>query len=368
MIFQTFTGAQSHMLRSSLPALMLNAIAIATTTPTPALIVLFARRWPHLRLLREPTSFPYFNLSVATGTSSCSCGNGGWDGGLAYSYWGGARGLRVQAAKASLQSTKEGELDPRAAEGLVGSEESSGSHGVGKQLLQLTAPLHSYILAHTPEHEVLRELRRETFEKWSSQMQVVPEQGQLLAMLVKILGATHCIEVGVYTGYSSLAVALALPESGRLVVCDRDSRSLEVARKFYLRAGVNHKVDVRCGLAVDILTDLQKQGGIGRYDFAFIDADKRMYSQYYELTLELIRPGGLLVFDNVLWRGKVADSQVKDKKTTSMRDFNKFLLTDSRVHVCLDYETTSTQKYSLHQYTLSFQIPVGDGMMICRKV
>ncbi|KAJ7535857.1 hypothetical protein O6H91_12G048700 [Diphasiastrum complanatum] len=330
MIFQTFTGAQSHMLRSSLPALMLNAIAIATTTPTPALIVLFARRWPHLRLLREPTSFPYFNLSVATGTSSCSCGNGGWDGGLAYSYWGGARGLRVQAAKASLQSTKEGELDPRAAEGLVGSEESSGSHGVGKQLLQLTAPLHSYILAHTPEHEV------------------VPEQGQLLAMLVKILGATHCIEVGVYTGYSSLAVALALPESGRLVVCDRDSRSLEVARKFYLRAGVNHKVDVRCGLAVDILTDLQKQGGIGRYDFAFIDADKRMYSQYYELTLELIRPGGLLVFDNVLWRGKVADSQVKDKKTTSMRDFNKFLLTDSRVHVCL--------------------IPVGDGMMICRKV
>ncbi|KAF8670003.1 hypothetical protein HU200_051189 [Digitaria exilis] len=136
---------------------------------------------------------------------------------------------------------------------------------------------------------------------------VSPAQAQLLAMLVQILGAQRCIEVGVFTGYSSLAVALALPESGRLIACERDGRCLEVAKKYYQRAGVAHKIDVRHALAVDSLRSLLDCGEASSYDFAFVDADKRMYDEYFELLLQLVRVGGLIVMDNVLWYGRVAD-------------------------------------------------------------
>lgn len=180
-----------------------------------------------------------------------------------------------------------------------------------------------------------------------SQMQVSPDQAQLLAMLVQLMGATKCIEVGVFTGYSSLAVALALPDSGRLVACERDEKVLEVARKFYERAGVLHKVYIKHGLAIDSLNSLLSNGEAGSYDFAFIDAEKKMYMEYFELLLKLVRVGGVIVVDNVLWHGKVADPLVDDSKTISLRNFNRAILEDERVSVSL--------------------VPIGDGMTICRK-
>ncbi|KAF9603780.1 hypothetical protein IFM89_037866 [Coptis chinensis] len=176
---------------------------------------------------------------------------------------------------------------------------------------------------------------------------VSPDQAQLLALLVQILGAERCIEVGVYTGYSSLAVALVLPESGRLVACERDANSLEIARKYYKLAGVSHKMDVRHELAVDALNSLILNGEACSYDFAFIDAEKRMYKEYFELLLQLVRVGGIIVVDNVLWHGKVADPLVDDPKTVSIRNFNKSIMADRRVSISM--------------------VPIRDGMTICRK-
>ncbi|KAI5440515.1 hypothetical protein KIW84_010119 [Lathyrus oleraceus] len=181
-----------------------------------------------------------------------------------------------------------------------------------------------------------------------SQMQVSPDQAQLLAMLVQILGAERCIEVGVYTGYSSLAIALVLPESGRLVACERDAKSLDVAKKYYQLAGVSHKVDVKLGLAADSLESLIMNGEVGSYDFAFIDAEKRMTAKYFEMLLQLVRVGGLIVIDNVLWHGKVVDPLVSDSKTNSIRNFNQRLIGDKRVSISM--------------------VPIGDGMTICRKI
>ncbi|RLN03870.1 hypothetical protein C2845_PM13G03340 [Panicum miliaceum] len=235
----------------------------------------------------------------------------------------------------------------------------------GRKQLGMTLPLYDYLLANVREHPVLRELREETATMRGSQMQVSPAQAQLLAMLVQIQGAQRCIEVGVFTavllrkveemytlahekGYSSLAVALALPESGRLVACERDERCLEVAKKYYQRAGVAHKIDVQHALAADSLRSLLDCGEASSYDFAFVDADKRMYEEYFELLLKLVRVGGLIVMDNVLWYGRVADPLVDDQKTISIRNFNKKVLEDMRVDISM--------------------VPIGDGMTICRKL
>lgn len=199
-----------------------------------------------------------------------------------------------------------------------------------KQVVTLTPRLYDYILSNVREPEVLKELREETSTMRGSQMQVSPDQAQLLAMLVQLMGATKCIEVGVFTGYSSLAVALALPDSGRLVACERDEKVLEVARKFYERAGVLHKVYIKHGLAIDSLNSLLSNGEAGSYDFAFIDAEKKMYMEYFELLLKLVRVGGVIVVDNVLWHGKVADPLVDDSKTISLRNFNRAILEDER--------------------------------------
>ncbi|KAG9455377.1 hypothetical protein H6P81_008281 [Aristolochia fimbriata] len=218
---------------------------------------------------------------------------------------------------------------------------------VNKQVISVTPQLYNYILANVREPEILRELREETAAMRGSQMQVSPDQAALIVMLVRIHGARRCIEVGVYTGYSSLAVALVLPESGVLVACERDERSLEVARKYYQRAGVSHKVDVKQGLAEDTLESMILNGEVESYDFAFVDAEKRMYPEYFELLLKLVRPGGIIVIDNVLWYGKVADLSVDDSKTVSIRKFNQSIFEDKRI-------TTSI-------------VPIGDGMTICRK-
>lgn len=216
-----------------------------------------------------------------------------------------------------------------------------------KQVITVTPRLYDYILANVREPEVLHQLREETASMRGSQMQVSPDQAQLLAMLVQILRAERCIEVGVYTGYSSLAIALVLPESGRLVACERDAKSLEIAKKYYERAGVLHKVDVKHGLAADALKSLILEGEACSFDFAFIDAEKRMNQEYFELLLQLVRVGGLIVIDNVLWHGKVADPMVNDAKTNSIRNFNEHLLKDERVSISM--------------------VPIGDGMTICQK-
>ncbi|KAL2935748.1 O-methyltransferase MdmC [Bienertia sinuspersici] len=218
---------------------------------------------------------------------------------------------------------------------------------VNKQVISLTPRLYDYVLSNVREPQVLRELREETAKLHGSKMQVSPDQAQLLAMLVQILGANRCLEIGVYTGYSSLAVALALPESGRLVACERDDKALEVARRFYERAGVLHKVVIKHGLAIDTLNSLLSNGEEGTYDFAFIDAEKNMYMEYFELLLKLVRVGGVIVVDNVLWYGRVADPLVNDSKTVSIRNFNRAVFEDERVSISL--------------------VPIGDGMTICRK-
>lgn len=166
-------------------------------------------------------------------------------------------------------------------------------------------------------------------------------------MLIQILGAKRCIEVGTYTGYSSLAVALVLPEGGHLVACERDSKAIEVAKRYYDRASVSHKVDVRHGLAADTLKSLIQNGESCRYDFAFVDAEKKMYQEYFELLLQLVRVGGLIVVDNVLWHGRVSNPLVNDSKTLSIRSFNENLMKDNRVDMSM--------------------VPIGDGMTICRK-
>ncbi|CAK9210920.1 unnamed protein product [Sphagnum jensenii] len=224
---------------------------------------------------------------------------------------------------------------------------SINNEQIGKHPAHVTDQLYQYILQHTREPQILQQLREETATLPGSQMQVSPDQAQFLAMLVQIMGAERCIEVGVFHGYSSLAVALVLPEWGRLVACERDERCLDVARKYYERAGVTHKVDVRHGLAMDSLQYLLDNGEGGSYDFAFLDADKRMYHQYYEMLLQLVRCNGLVVVDNILWYGRTANPLVADKRTQSLRDFNQFLLSDERVCISM--------------------VPIGDGMTLCRK-
>ncbi|XP_024451307.1 tricin synthase 1 isoform X1 [Populus trichocarpa] len=227
---------------------------------------------------------------------------------------------------------------------VVANDEKYGN----KQNISLTPRLYDYILSNVREPEILRQLREETASMRGSQMQVSPDQAQLLAMLVQILGAKRCIELGVYTGYSSLAVALVLPDSACLVACERDAKSLEVAKKYYELAGVSHKVDVKHGMAADILKSLILNGESCSYDFAFVDAEKRMNQEYFELLLQLVRVDGVIVIDNVLWHGKVADPlQVNDAKTVSIRSFNKNIMEDPRVSISM--------------------VPIGDGMTICRK-
>ncbi|KAK6260447.1 hypothetical protein SCA6_014921 [Theobroma cacao] len=214
---------------------------------------------------------------------------------------------------------------------IVAEDEKYGN----KQVISITPRLYDYILANVREPQILRQLREETANMRGSQMQVSPDQAQLLAMLVQILGAERCIEIGVYTGYSSLAIALALPESGCLVACERDARSLEVAKKYYELAGVSQKVIVKHGLAADALKSMILNGEACSYDFAFVDAEKRMNQEYFELLLQLVRVGGLIVVDNVLWHGKVADPLVNDAKTVSIRNFNRNVMEDKRVSISM---------------------------------
>jgi predicted O-methyltransferase YrrM len=181
------------------------------------------------------------------------------------------------------------------------------------------------------EPEILRRLREETSRHPYASMQISAEEGQFMALLIHLLSARRTLEIGVFTGYSSLAVALALPDDGRIIACDISDEWTSIARRYWREAGVERKIDLRLGPALKTLDDLIAQGQGGRFDFAFIDADKGNYANYYERALVLLRPGGLIAIDNVLWDGKVINPKVNDADTRAIRAFNESLHHDERV-------------------------------------
>lgn len=182
---------------------------------------------------------------------------------------------------------------------------------------------------------MLQKLRQETATHPMSQMQIAPEQGQFMMLLVQLMGAKKALEVGVFTGYSSLAVALALPSDGKLIACDVSEDYTAMARRYWHLAGVDHKIDLRIAPALETLDSLLAEGQANTFDFAFIDADKSNYPGYYDRALELVRPGGLIAIDNVLWSGRVADPQEQDNRTQAIRAFNQKLHQDERIFLSM---------------------------------
>jgi len=214
--------------------------------------------------------------------------------------------------------------------------------------LGLDAALQAYLLENSLRETPLQwELREETGRLAQAEMQIAPEQGQLMSLLVKLIGARQALEIGVFTGYSALAVALAMPEEGRLIGCDVNAEWTRIAQTYWQRAGVAHKIELRLQPALDTLGELRKAGREGQFDFAFIDADKSNYPQYYEHVLALLRPGGLMVIDNTLWSGKVADPHIRDASTTTLRTLNARIKADERVDLSL--------------------LPIADGVTLVRK-
>jgi caffeoyl-CoA O-methyltransferase len=197
------------------------------------------------------------------------------------------------------------------------------------------------------EPPVLQRLREETALQPHGTWQIPPEHGQFLALLVQLMGARRTLEVGVFTGYSSLAVALALPNDGSILACDVSEEFTSIARRYWKEAGVDHMIDLRIKPAMESLHELIAQRQHGRFDFAFIDADKPSYEGYYECALELVRPGGLIAIDNVLWDGKVADPDANDADTAALKALNKKLHHDSRIALSM--------------------VPISDGITLCFK-
>jgi caffeoyl-CoA O-methyltransferase len=197
------------------------------------------------------------------------------------------------------------------------------------------------------EPEVLARLREETSKNPHAGMQIGPEQGQLMALLAKLIDAKRCIEIGVFTGYSALVVALALPDDGKIVACDVNEEWTSIGKRYWKEAGVDRKIDLRLQPALRTLDSLIAAGEAGTFDYAFIDADKPNYDAYYERVLQLLRAGGLILFDNVLWSGRVADPGANDVETLAFRNLNAKLHRDERVDVSL--------------------LGIGDGVTLVRK-
>ena len=208
---------------------------------------------------------------------------------------------------------------------------------MSSKTLGLSDDLHRYVLrVGVREHPLLARLREETAEHPMAMMQIAPEQGAIFALLVRMLGARRCLEIGTFTGYSSLAIALALPADATLVCCDVSDEYTRVARRYWAEAGVADRVELRLGPAVDTLDALLADGGAGTFDLAFIDADKRSYPAYYERAIELLRPGGVVAVDNVLRYGQVIDPQDQSPDTRAIRELNEQIANDGRVdHVLL---------------------------------
>jgi len=218
---------------------------------------------------------------------------------------------------------------------------------MSNRTLTLDDRTYGYLLAHSlREAPALAGLRAETASHPKVNMQIAPEQGQFMQMLVRLLGARRAIEVGVFTGYSSLAVMLAMPPDGRLLACDISAVYTAVARRHWQAAGVADRIELVIAPASDTLDARLAAGEAGCYDFAFIDADKTGYLGYYERLLKLLRPGGLIVVDNTLWSGEVANPANRDVDTVALREFNDVLHQDPRVDLAL--------------------LPVGDGLTLAR--
>lgn len=200
----------------------------------------------------------------------------------------------------------------------------------------LSDALYEYLIDNSVrEPTVLAELRAETSSLEHSEMQIAPEQGQFMRLLVRLLNARRTLEIGVFTGYSSLSVALALPPDGSVVACDVSEEWTRIARRFWQKAGVEGKIDLRLGPALDTLDALLSDGQEESFDFAFIDADKEEYDGYYERSLKLVRSGGLIVLDNVFRGGRVADSAVTKASVQAIRDLNAKLHEDDRIHISM---------------------------------
>jgi predicted O-methyltransferase YrrM len=220
---------------------------------------------------------------------------------------------------------------------------------VSNQSIGLSEPLYQYLLANSVrEPDILAKLRAETSQHPLVNMQISPEQGQLMGLLVQLIGAKKCLEVGVFTGYSSLAVALNLPDDGLIIACDVSDEFTLIARKYWQEAGVSDKIILHIAPALETLDRLLANGEAGSFDFAFIDADKNNYAAYYDRCFQLVRQGGLILVDNVLWYGRVADPAMdNDKRTQAIKQINQQIYHDDRVQISL--------------------IPIGDGLTIARK-
>lgn len=214
--------------------------------------------------------------------------------------------------------------------------------------ISVTDAIYGYLLSTSlREADVLKQLREETSHHIHHTMQIAPEQGQFMRLLVELIGAAKILEIGVFTGYSSISLALALPEQGRITACDINEDYTATARRYWQLAGVEDKIDLYLAPALDTLDKLIAEGHSGTYDMAFIDADKTSYDGYYERTLALLRTGGLLLIDNVLWNGQVVDSAFADEDTEAIRRLNEKIHADSRVSISL--------------------LPIADGLTLALK-
>ena len=219
---------------------------------------------------------------------------------------------------------------------------------MSSETINLTPRLYDYLLKQSlRESVILKELREETHKLTNHAMQISPEQGQFMALLMELLGAKKTLDIGTFTGYSALIVALALPPDGTIIACDMSEEWTRVAVKFWEKAGVSNKIKLHIAPATETLQQLIDQGEADTFDFAFIDADKANYSHYYEQSLLLLRKGGLIAIDNVLWSGDVANPDVQDTQTNAIRALNEKVLHDKRVTVSM--------------------LPVGDGLTLARK-
>ena len=219
---------------------------------------------------------------------------------------------------------------------------------MSSRTIQLTEALHDYLFSvAVREPDILARLRAETEPMEMGVMQISPEQGAFMALLVELMGARKCIEVGVFTGYSALCVARAMGPAGRLIACDIDEDWTAVAKRYWREAGVAENIDLRLAPAAETLDSLIAAGESGTFDFAFIDADKPGYDGYYERCLTLLRAGGLIAIDNVLWQGRVADPAADDEDTLAIRALNLKLTDDARVSLSM--------------------VPIGDGLSLARK-
>lgn len=219
---------------------------------------------------------------------------------------------------------------------------------MSNQTLGLDNQLYDYLLSVSlREPEILKKLREETAKHPHGIMQIAPEQGQFMALLVTLMGASKTLEIGVFTGYSTLSIALALPRDGKIIACDVSAEYTTIADRYWQRAGVSDKITLKLAPALQTLDELLATGQGETFDFIFIDADKENYQAYYERSLQLLRTGGLIAIDNVLWSGKVAHPEEKDPNTEAIRAFNEKLRLDARIRLSL--------------------VPIGDGLTLALK-